>query len=53
MVNNNPKTEAQVQGKHQYQEAQGGNSIVIKLSKDDTIWVQQFSGSVLESHCRV
>ena len=49
MVNNNPRVEAVAEGKHDYQDLQGGNSIIIKLHKSDKVWVQQYSGRVLEA----
>ena len=49
MVNNNPRAEAVAQGKHDYQDLQGGNSIIIKLHKGDKVWVQKYTGSVLEA----
>ena len=49
MVNNNARVEAVAEGKHDYQDLQGGNSIIIKLHKSDKVWVQQYSGRVLEA----
>ena len=50
MVNNASIVEAQVEGKHDWQDLQGGNAVVVKLNKDEQVWVQQRSGDRLGSY---
>lgn len=50
MVNGKNIIEAQVQGKHENQDLQGGNSVVVKLNKGDRVWLQQYWGSQLGSY---
>ena len=44
MVNGEKRIEAVVEGIRSSQDLQGGNTILIKLNKSDTMWVQQNGG---------
>ena len=50
MINNNRIIEAQVEGRHNGHDLQGGNSVVVKLNKGDQVWVQQVTGRQLASY---
>ena len=50
MVNDNRIIEAQVEGQHNVQDLQGGNSVVINLNKDDEVCVQRVEGRQLGSN---
>ena len=44
VVNGEKRIEAVADGKVDRQDLQGGNTILIKLNKGDTVWVQRYAG---------
>ena len=53
VVNGEKRIEAVVEGIRSAQDLQGGNTIIIKLNKADTMWVQRnagYGGTKLESY---
>ena len=56
VVNGEKRIEAVVEGIRSAQDLQGGNTILIKLNKGDTMWVQRYAGygtTKLESYVGV
>ena len=49
MVNDAEIATAQVEGKHNKQDLQGGNAVVVQLNKGEQVWVKQRSGSKVGS----
>ena len=49
MINGDRVVEAEAEAEHSQQDLQGGNSVVVKLDKDDEVWIQQQDGTNLGS----
>ena len=53
MINNYSRIDAVAEGFHDRQDIQGGNSVLVKLNKDDKLWIKRNDGlgkSKLDSH---
>ena len=44
MINNNSRIDVVAEGFHDRQDLQGGNSVLVKLNKDDKLWIKRNDG---------
>ena len=52
MINNNSRIDAVAEGVKSTHDVQGGNSVLVKLNKDDKLWIKRngIAGDKLESY---